>query len=715
MTELRRRKVARGKGSVRNGLHKNINGAHEGLPALLQGVSLQQLFLNGFGVFMCLYLGYKHASYMKIIHETQTWFSNIKEVEREISFRTESGLYYSYYKTMVLAPSITDGLHQLTHDNVTEHPDTINILERMNIYQEVILSIMYRILPIKSWVEPVYFYMNTVWGLHAMLIWALFATSWMLSGSWLAGILAACFYIFNKVDVTRVEYVVPLRESFSLPFLWVQIAAISFFFRPNLTLVKEKLCIWIIFVSTFLFALFWQFNQFIFLLQAFALFGVWVLDMIPPRKVRIVFYAQAASLILTSILQYVNLMIFGSLVMSFIPASLLLMYFKGEELQPCSIPSRLTKAVFYCVSVLVLMVLFNTAIKILINIEADEHIFKFILSKFSIDHARDFDSKLYLCIDAFVSLPFNTFERLTKGVVFPFYVATHLVLLVVLFIAVLQNWSNNVHETENIKDHPAIKKTHLLSNRPELAFHAVCGVFFGALAMSTLRMKYLWTPYMCILASFGVSDLKMWKAVLTQLKTQGTMVQIVRHFSTLLTLVALLTVALPPALKELEELKEFWDPDTVALMEWINKDTPQDASFTGSMQLLAGVKLCTGRPITNHPHYEDKKLRLKTKDLMQIYGRRTPKDIHEIMKKNQANYMILEDSICLAHTEDGCRLPDIIDFDNGVLPELVKPEPNLVRSSVPRFCDVIRHDGSDFTRYFKKVFTNRTFRVHKVL
>lgn len=27
--------------------------------------------------------------------------------------------------------------------------------------------------------------------------------------------------------------------------------------------------------------------------------------------------------------------------------------------------------------------------------------------------------------------------------------------------------------------------------------------------------------------------------------------------------------ALPPLLKELEELKEFWDPDTVELMEWI--------------------------------------------------------------------------------------------------------------------------------------------------
>ena len=59
-------------------------------------------------------------------------------------------LYFLYVKLVHCDLfSIILGLHQLTHDNVTEHPDTINILERMNIYQEVILSIMYRILPIK--------------------------------------------------------------------------------------------------------------------------------------------------------------------------------------------------------------------------------------------------------------------------------------------------------------------------------------------------------------------------------------------------------------------------------------------------------------------------------------------------------------------------------------------------------------------------------------
>ncbi|KAJ8307809.1 hypothetical protein KUTeg_014639 [Tegillarca granosa] len=519
-------------------------------------------------------------------------------------------------------------------------------------------------------VQPVYFYINSIFALHAMLVWALFATAYMLSGSWLSGILTACFYIFNRLDTTRVEYTIPLRESFSLPFLWVQIAAISFYFRPNSSGTKEKVSVGIIAGSTLFFSLFWQFNQFILMLQAFALFGVWILDMIPARK--------------------------------------------GDELKPCNMPARIFKVIAYSISVLVLMVLINTALKILLNVEADEHIFKFLTTKFGLGHYRDFDSRLYLCIDAFGFLSFDTYERLTKGLVFPFYVAAHIILLIVLFVAVLQNWSNHVHDT-NVKDHTATKKSHLLSSRPELAFHTVQAVFFGALAISTLRMKYLWTPYMCILASFGISDYKMWRAVLSQLKTQGLMVQIVRHFATLLTLAALLALALPPVLKELEDLKEFWDPDTVELMEWIKKSVPLTASFTGSMQLLAGVKLCTGRPITNHPHYEDKELRIKTKELYQIYGRRSPEDVHAILKKHQSNYIILEDSICLAPSRGGCRLPDLIDYDNGVIPDSGKPEPGLVRSHIPRFCDEIRKGTPEYTKYFKYVFGNKTFRVHKVL
>ena len=56
---------------------------------------------NVIGVLAAIGLAYHHMWYCYIQHENEMWFTNIKEVEREISFRTESGLYYSYFKQTV--------------------------------------------------------------------------------------------------------------------------------------------------------------------------------------------------------------------------------------------------------------------------------------------------------------------------------------------------------------------------------------------------------------------------------------------------------------------------------------------------------------------------------------------------------------------------------------------------------------------------------------
>lgn len=42
-----------------------------------------------------------------------------------------------------------------------------------------------------------------------------------------------------RTDTTRVEFTIPLRENWALPFFAVQVAAITYFLRPNLRPVSE--------------------------------------------------------------------------------------------------------------------------------------------------------------------------------------------------------------------------------------------------------------------------------------------------------------------------------------------------------------------------------------------------------------------------------------------------------------------------------------------
>ncbi|XP_021095218.1 probable C-mannosyltransferase DPY19L3 isoform X2 [Heterocephalus glaber] len=622
-------------------------------------------------------IGLLTSVYLATLHENDLWFSNIKEVEREISFRTECGLYYSYYKQMLQAPTLMQGFHGLIYDNKTESMKTINLLQRMNIYQEVFLSILYRALPIQKYLEPVYFYIYTLFGLQAVYVTALYITSWLLSGTWLSGLLAAFWYVTNRIDTTRVEFTIPLRENWALPFFAIQIAAITYFLRPNLQSLSERLTLLAIFISTFLFSLTWQFNQFMMLMQAFVLFILDSLDMLPAMKATWLYSIQITGLLLVCILQFFNSMILGSLLISFN-----------------------------------LSVLIARKLQKILNLKSDEHIFNFLKAKFGFGATRDFDANLYLCEEAFGLLPFNTFARLSDTLLFYAYIFVLSITVIAALVVVFHNLSDSTTEQSMGK-----MGNCTVDLKPGTAYNLMHSILFGFLALSTMRMKYLWISHMCVFASFGLCSREVWELLLKLLHLYNPKrICVMRYSVPILILLYLCYKFWPGMMDELSELREFYDPDTVELMNWINSNTPRKAVFAGSMQLLAGVKLCTGRTLTNHPHYEDNSLRERTKAVYQIYAKRSPEEVHALLKSFGTDYVILEDSICYERRHHrGCRLRDLLDVANGhMMDGPGENDPDLKPADHPRFCEEIKRNLPPYMAHFTRVFQNKTFHVYKL-
>ncbi|KAJ8339878.1 hypothetical protein SKAU_G00345110 [Synaphobranchus kaupii] len=681
MTALRQRKGSRGKESSQESQrHDRPEDLPQTTPTGLW--TWWTVVWGTVGGVLGVSLGLLSSIYVATLHENDLWFSNIKEVEREISFRTECGLYYSYYKQMLEAPSIQQGLFDLINDNVTESRRTINLLQRMNIYQEVFLSILYRVLPIQEYLQPVYFYIYTVFALQAVYVIALYITSWVLSGSWLAGALSATWYIINRVDTTRVEFTISLRENWSLPFFALQVAAITCYLRPQLKPLQQKVVLWLVFLSSLCFCLTWQFNQFILLVQALIIFGLDSLDLISPVQVTSLYLVQATSLLTVWALQFCNPMILGSLVLSFIVAALFVRHFQTDVKVGGLLP-RLAKLLLHSLLVLSLTFAINFLAKTALQLRSDEHIFKFIKAKFGLGSTRDFDANLYLCEEAFGLLPLDTFERLAGTLLVYPYLCTLCVLLLMLLMVGLRNLSASSGARLQ-------KEEQIIAIRPDVAYNLLHTVFFGLLALSTMRMKYLWTGHMCAFAAYGICGKELWALYLKVIHCQSqTKLKLIRYAIPIVILAYLYYKFWPKLMEEVSELREFYDPDTVELMTWISSKTSKKA---------------------------DRALRERTRQVYQVYARESAEEVHRILREVGAEYVVLEDSICYERRHSrGCRLRDLLDVANGhIMDGPGENDPDLIPAPHPRFCEEVKKDVPPFPGLFARVFRNKTFHVYKL-
>uniref|UniRef100_A0A8C8BU96 Dpy-19-like 1, like (H. sapiens) n=1 Tax=Oncorhynchus tshawytscha TaxID=74940 RepID=A0A8C8BU96_ONCTS len=630
-----------GKGTPFNSLLHNRNGLFPGFSFIRSKLGLTPSAFVKLGI--TLVLGKYHLSRL---FENDRHFSHLSGLEKEMAFRTEMGLYYSYFKTIIEAPTFINGLYLVMNDRLTEYPLVINTLKRFNLYPEVVLASWYRIytdimeffgLPTKMcWSinrgegmapvdgcegmgDPAYFYVTFVFLLNGLMMSLFFIYGTYLSGSRLGGMVTVLCFFFNHGESTRVMWTPPLRESFSYPFLVLQMLLLTHILR---TRNPSRKTMWALGISNLCFMLPWQFAQFVLLTQVASLFASYILGYISPTKIQSLLVTHMITLAVCFVLMFGNSMLLTSFYASSLVSiwGIIALRDKFAEAFKPGLITWVMQGLVWVVSTVILKFMLSA----IFGASDDAHISSLIKSKFT--SYKDFDTMMYTCA---------------------------------------------------------------ADNTALLVYHSLQLIAFAVLAMLIMRLKLFLTPHMCIMASLICSkQLFGW---------------IGEKFKLHMMVFGILSIMAMQGAANLQAqwgiMGEFSNLPQEQLLDWIKDNTQPNAVFAGAMPTMASVKLSAGRPIVNHPHYEDAGLRERTKLVYAMYSRKSAEVVKRNLMQMEVDYFVLEDSWCTRRSRPGCSMPEIWDVED---PQNAGKVP---------LCTLMSRDSRP---HFATVFHNNVYKVLKV-
>ena len=626
--------------------------------------------------------------YICNLFESDLFFSHLSTLERELAFRTEMGLYYSYYKTVAEAPSLLEGIQTLLRNNRTEYPTTINTLQRFNLYPEVILGIMYRglrnILPKtcyqinRGYNQPSVescvgvgdihnFYVTCIFALNGMLGGLIFFVGWSLSGSLMGGTVSIVQFMFNHGEATRIMWTPPLRESFSFPFLFLQLLVLINSLKSKEFGLNRYLALT---VSTACFMVPWQFAQFALFTQLLALLAIYMLGYLSKQRFQSIIICHLSALAGNYVLQFFNSMLFSSLLF---PCLIVCLAVTSLHERLMLITNSIARWVLQVVIVAIATVLLKVVISRLFGIQDDNHIFNILRSKFT--EYKDFDTQLYTCAAEFDFIGWVYVGKVSITLLLP----ACLFVLLDLTRDYLSSFKLNSCSEEKSADQENSPKYYL-------AFQTMA---FAVLALLIMRLKLFFTPSMCLLAS------------LLPVSSTARSIGHKKFNRCIIGFLLLSSLAGGYNLyKQLQIYGEYNNPLMEELILWIKENTDNHAVFAGSMSTMANVKLSTNRPIANHPHYENVEIRERTRLIYQIFARASPNQVHSTLKGLGIDYVVVEDGFCNKETREGCKLADALAIENKSFQEELA------------FCELVTHS---IPKGFNEAFVNKNHRVLKVL
>ncbi|XP_073406064.1 protein C-mannosyl-transferase DPY19L1 [Dendrobates tinctorius] len=647
------------------------------------------------------FVGILHWGYISTLFENDRHFSHLSTLEREMAFRTEMGLYYSYFKSIIEAPSYFSGFQSIMNDNVTEYPNVINTLKRFNLYPEVILAGLFRIYtatmsavgirtkmcwtvnrgndlsPVESCEglgDPAYFYVTLIFALNGAMMSLFYIYGTYLSGSRLGGFLTVLCFFYNHGESTRVMWTPPLRESFSYPFLVLQMFLLTYILR---TPIIGRRSLFALCVANFFFMLPWQFAQFVLLTQISSLFAIFLFGYLDSEKFLNILYTHMVSLGICFVLMFGNSMLLTSYYASSLVVICVITLSRNIlQLEMMAIISWMLQVLIWILGTVALKALTST----ILGVKDDAHIFNILKSKFT--SYKDFDTLMYTCAPEFDFMENETPWRYSKTLLLPVVI----LVFVVIFVPTLKDILLSSRQKTS-KEQDNERWGHSISG--ELVYHVLQLGAFAVLAILIMRLKLFLTPHMCVMASLLCArPLFGW-----------IFSRISRRLFILFVVILMSIQGISNIQAQLNIKGEFSNIAQEELLEWIKLSTKPNAVFAGAMPTMASVKLSTGRPVVNHPHYEDAGLRARTKMVYSMYSRKPAKEVKKRLIDMGVQYFILEDAWCTRRTKTGCTMSEIWDIE----------DPSNVGKSP--LCSILAKDSLP---HFVTSFKNNVYKVLKV-
>ena len=330
--------------------------------------------------------------------------------------------------------------------------------------------------------------------------------------------------------------------------------------------------------------------------QTCAVFAVHVLGVLPKESLQSILVAQVIGLLHAVVLMFGNEMLFTSWMFSTLLSALLVSLPLDSLLARLS---HLPRAVLQVLAFLALTVLAKIAIARAFLVTDDAHVFDLLKSKFT--DFSSFHTLLYTCAVEFDFLGWEMPWKVTLSLLLPSATLASLALVASLAAGL---WARHRGRPEQLRQVD-----------PAALYNLLQCLAYGLMAVLIMRLKLFLTPHLCLLTS------------LLCLPSPPCLTK-QQHTGLLVALVAVMSFQGVQNLQEQRAIMgEYQNVQLEELVDWINSELPQTAVLAGPMPTMANLLLSTGRPVVNHPHYEDSGLRERTKKVYTIFSRRPPSQV----------------------------------------------------------------------------------------